>query len=102
MARPASRKAVSSLPAIANIDEQLDEVVMKIVIFDNGGSHVVNAPDGTLQWSIYRGDGNEDVVDVQMYEYHELSTHKFAYFAFFREACEVEIAEAIFNHGYYV
>ncbi|EBI7562592.1 hypothetical protein BI361_03580 [Salmonella enterica] len=28
MARPASRKAVSSLPAIANIDEQLDEVVM--------------------------------------------------------------------------
>lgn len=29
MARPASRKAVSSLPAIANIDEQLDEVVMK-------------------------------------------------------------------------
>lgn len=28
MARPAIRKAVSSLPAIANIDEQLDEVVM--------------------------------------------------------------------------
>lgn len=29
MARPASRKAVSSLPAIANVDEQLDEVVME-------------------------------------------------------------------------
>ncbi|EBV1210089.1 hypothetical protein DNW18_23375 [Salmonella enterica subsp. enterica serovar Guildford] len=32
MARPASRKAVSSLPAIANIDEQLDEVVMSDIV----------------------------------------------------------------------
>ncbi len=32
MARPASRKAVSSLPAIANIDEQLDEVVMHVLM----------------------------------------------------------------------
>ncbi|EOC7592345.1 hypothetical protein ACI8CA_001097 [Salmonella enterica] len=48
MARPASRKAVSSLPAIANIDEQLDEVVMKILI----GSYLVNASYGTFKEEI--------------------------------------------------
>lgn len=73
---------------------------MKIVIFDGGGSHIVDAPDGTLKWSIYRGDGKQDVADVQMYEYQELSTHKFAYVALFREAYKGEITEAILNHGY--
>lgn len=73
---------------------------MKIIIFEGGGSQVVNAPDGTLQWHIYKGDGKEDVADVQMYEYKELSTHKFAYFALFREAYKGEITEAILKHGY--
>lgn len=73
---------------------------MKIVIFDGGGSHVANAPDGTLRWNIYRGDGREDVADVQMYEYRELSTHKFAYVALFREVHKSEITEAILNYGY--
>lgn len=73
---------------------------MKIVIFDGGGSHVFNAPDSTLRCNIYRGDGEWDVADVQKHEYHELSTHKFAYVALFREVCEGEITEAILNHGY--
>lgn len=73
---------------------------MKIVIFDGGGSHVVDAPDGTLQWSIYRGGGKQDVADVQKCEYKELSTHKFAYVALFREVHKIEITKAIVKHGY--
>lgn len=73
---------------------------MKIVIFDSDGSHVVNAPDGTLQWHIYKGDGKEEITDVKIYEYRELSKHKFAYVALFRDAPEGEMAEAILSHGY--
>ncbi|UCQ42980.1 hypothetical protein [Edwardsiella piscicida] len=75
---------------------------MRIVIFDGSGSHVVNAPDGTLRWNVYRGDEKQDVADVLMYEYKELSTHKFAYVALFREVSKVEITQAILNHGYNV
>ncbi|HGE8301188.1 TPA: hypothetical protein ACGD5C_001504 [Serratia marcescens] len=73
---------------------------MKIVIFSGEGSHVVNAPDGTLRWHIMDSDGKESVRDVQMYEYQELSTHKFAYVALFREVNKGEITDAIIKHGY--
>lgn len=73
---------------------------MEIVVFTEGGSHVVTAPDGTLQWHTYKGDGKEDVADVKMYEYRETSTHKFAYVASFREVYEGEITEAILKYGY--
>ncbi|EHM0714233.1 hypothetical protein JDT53_12630 [Escherichia coli] len=73
---------------------------MEIVVFTDGGSHVVTAPDGTLQWQIYKGDGKEDVAEVKMFEYRELSIHKFAYVALFREAYQGEITEAILKYGY--
>lgn len=73
---------------------------MNIVVFNGGGSHVVSAPDGTLQWRIYKSDGKEEIADVKMYEYRELSTHKFAYVALFRDVYKGEITEAILKYGY--
>ena len=73
---------------------------MEIVVFTGSGSHVVTAPDGTLQWHTYKGDGKKDVAEVKMFEYRELSIHKFAYFALFREVHQGEITEAILKYGY--
>lgn len=73
---------------------------MRIVIFDGPIGYVVDAPEGTLKWNIYRGGRETDSADVKVYEYKGLSTHKFAYVALFREVYKSEITEAILNHGY--
>jgi hypothetical protein len=73
MARPASRKAVSSLPAIAKIDEQLDEVVMWVVqqkVSDDGRSVEISAistanDHGRSSWGWHNPDDKFIVLSVK-------------------------------------
>lgn len=79
MARPASRKAVSSLPAIANIDEQLDEVVMCNYC---GGSGVVNlssyrhvpSPLSGISYCPYCSTGREKAAKNKLQERQDMQT----------------------------
>ncbi|HGD7755421.1 TPA: hypothetical protein ACI7AO_005025 [Escherichia coli] len=73
---------------------------MKIVIFSDNGSSVVNADDGTMDWYILNPDGTKQCAAVMMHEYRELSVHKFAYIARFRDVSQEEIRSAIMRHGY--
>ncbi|EAU6967851.1 hypothetical protein ABDJ74_004691 [Salmonella enterica] len=73
---------------------------MKIVIFSDNGSSVVNTDDGTMDWYILNSDGTKQCAAVMMHEYRELSVHKFAYIASFRDVSQEEIRSAIMRHGY--
>lgn len=73
---------------------------MKIVIFSDNGSSVANADDGTRDWYILNSDGTKQCAAVMMHEYRELSVHKFAYIASFRDVSQDEIRSAIMRHGY--
>ncbi|GAB7400235.1 hypothetical protein OUHCRE2_36930 [Enterobacter asburiae] len=68
---------------------------MKIVIFSDNGSSVVNTDDGTMDWYILNSDGTKQCAAVMMHEYRELSVHKFAYIASFRDVSQEEIRSAI-------
>ena len=73
---------------------------MKIVVFSDNGDHVVDAEDGTLRWDMMNSDGTVSQSPVEMYVYRELSAHKFAYIAKFRDVSSAEINEAVVKHGY--
>lgn len=45
-------------------------------------------------------DGMVSQSPVEMYVYRELSAHKFAYIAKFRDVSSAEINEAVVKHGY--
>jgi hypothetical protein len=74
--------------------------MMKIVVFLDDGIHLVDAEDGTLHWNVMNSDGSCSQRPVEMYVYRELSVHKFAYIAKFRDASSAEINEAVVKHGY--
>ncbi|RWU00781.1 hypothetical protein DN602_08165 [Raoultella ornithinolytica] len=75
---------------------------MKIVVFSDEGKHVVNTEDGTLWWNMMNSDGSASQKPVEMYVYRELSVHKFAYIAKFRDVSSAEINEAVIKYGYSV
>lgn len=73
---------------------------MKIVIFTDDGMQDIEAPDGTLRWSVINHDGSELEAPVDMYVYRELSIHKFAYIVKFRHVTQDEIDGAVIQYGY--
>lgn len=75
---------------------------MKIVVFTDEKSYVVNAPDGTLSWKVKNSDDSISEVPVKMYVYRELSVHKFAYIAQFIDVGSDDINNAVIQHGYNV
>lgn len=75
---------------------------MKIVVFDENGSHTAQTEDGTLSWSQLDSNGCKSVSNIQMFEYKELSLHKFIYTASFRPIQKDELITAIIENGYSV
>lgn len=73
---------------------------MKITIFSDDHVQSVDAPDGTLSWTMLNSDGSKSEAKVEMYEYRELSVHKFCYIARFREVEISEMRRAAIKHGY--
>ncbi|HHU7428665.1 TPA: hypothetical protein ACUKYG_000354 [Escherichia coli] len=73
---------------------------MKITIFTEDHVQSVDADDGTLSWIMLNPDGSKSEAKVEMYEYRELSVHKFCYIARFREVEISEMRRAAIKHGY--
>ncbi len=73
---------------------------MKITIFADDYSQTVDAPDGILSWTMINPDGTKSERNVEIYEYRELSVHKFCYVALFRKADINELRNAAFKYGY--